>query len=471
MAELSSPTRRFHLSRIVHSETRFSKLFKEMFLVTASELADSIQEPLTSMGTLFDEILSTGTENRLPSARIILRQTYRPPSQTAHRDVEANNVPVNFGRGQVLFLVRQVSRNDALRLQACGFRFARVMHIVDILARTMEVNKQHFEGYLSRMRDYMLLTGLHDGPVNLGLFALRPLINRGFEVVVRKGRKDRLPLISLPVDELKEWQANILDSLDDCTVNNIREQLRGLSISSNKDQKRFASQLLEAIASLSDQVKNSFFEDARLVAKPLRMSEGSDSNQTHGSHIIALRHVMDAHEHHILGEQCDVTPLKFFLCRQHVPPFGMPDEVFSQKLRVEFAHCIDQRLMKESAAPSSPSRFNFCQSEAARSPGLVKNPSLFAKSPRRAPSFGCYPLSKDDSSERSLVRSPTKEVAHIEGNHLSDAASDTKEDTETKGIEMNESKFFNISEGPTDGEEETYADKLLATTLNDQRKQ
>ena len=453
------------------SEAKFSRLFKELFLTTANELADIIQEPLTDIGVLFDEILDTGTERKLQTARRLLRKSNRPSNTILSQDIEAEPAQVLFGRGQVLFLVRKVAKADVTRLQASGFRFARVMHIIDLLGKTMEVNKDQFEEFLPRRKDYVS-PGNDDGDrVRLSLFALRPLLNRGFEILVQKARTNKLPYISLPTVELNSWQANILGLLDNSSVKEIREKLRRLSVSSADDQTRFAGQFLTAIDALEAMTGHASFEEARLVAKPLEISSNPSRPQDGSVQMIALRLVFDAHDPNTIGVQCDFSPLKFFLARQHVPLLGC-DDAFSAELRREFIYCADQRLPKDSAIPHSPSRFIFRPNSSSQPQGTTRKSSLFAKQSRRAPSFGCGSLTKDDSSERGLViHSSSKQVAHIESNTEPGGLPNPIGEDEAKGIELEDTTFMSGSEAPSEGDVETYADKLLTMTLNDQRKQ
>lgn len=203
-----------------------------------------------------------------------------------------------FGRGQLLFLVRRASRSQASRIRSTGHRFATISNVVELLARSMEVTKEELLPQLRRMRDQSGIERLLEPGVHLGCFALRPVFHKGFDVLVRKDAGNMMPTSKLTNSMLEQWQIEVLQRMDNWTVATCCERLRGGSLFADPKQQQFSRQLLESLTDLAGRVDSGFFEDARLVATPLRApcdaSKGDSSLQE--AFIIAFRVITDAYQ-------------------------------------------------------------------------------------------------------------------------------------------------------------------------------
>lgn len=428
-----------------------------------------MQESIDGLGILFDEIMRTGTVQKFKSAKRLLHRDNKAVNVPDESRLESGQSPIAFGRGQVLFVVRQVPKAESSRLQASGFRFAKISNISDLLARSMEVDKNQLTKRLARIGNYVYQRGAPECGIHLALFAIRPLYHRGFDIVVQSQNKQMLPCTPLLLDKLEDWQMDLLKALDNQRIGSIREQLYHWTVSPNHGKRVFVSQLLDALDALGAQISNSFFEEARLTAQLFELPSHHNPQHPTRTTLIAFRLLIDAHERSTLGDRCELSPLRLFLSRQHISIDGRSDETFAQDLRQEFADYVDCGLSKE--AGISVSRLLSRQSRT----DLGRCPTKSAENTRRWPGriwpFSRRNLSKDDASERGLVTvSPVKRSSGIHVSNEVDVTI-TEEGSPMRGqnIEMNATSCCSNSYAMST-HEGNFIDKLLTITLDDQRK-
>lgn len=200
----------------------YSTTFKGLFCVAANDLASTIQTPLEQIGVLSQGILSTGTLGRQATSKYFQRLWKRSSLDS----VEKGQSLAIFGRGQLLFVTRRVNHFESVRLQASGYRFASLSHVTDYLAQSMEVTPEELVPQLEKMRDYSEAERFLKPGVHLACFALRPIFQRGFDILVRKDFEYMLPTTHLSSAKLAPWQYKIIQSMDNWTVANCCETLR-----------------------------------------------------------------------------------------------------------------------------------------------------------------------------------------------------------------------------------------------------
>lgn len=178
---------------VVNPEEDYRQLFKVLFCRAAQELADSIAEPLTHLGVLYDDIMSTGTQAKELN---LLRRLGRPHAN----DLEGGSgvLPLTIGRGQALFTVRRVLLvEERTHLRAAGYSFAEPQNVADKIARSMQVEREEILQRLHKMEAFVRDRKILDAGVHLACFALRPFYHGGFHVLVRKNAHNLMP--SVPI--------------------------------------------------------------------------------------------------------------------------------------------------------------------------------------------------------------------------------------------------------------------------------
>ncbi|KAF2083843.1 hypothetical protein K490DRAFT_50619, partial [Saccharata proteae CBS 121410] len=165
-------------------EIDYSVIFRSLFVSAAADLAEALNTSIHNLGKLWDDILMTGTKD--------------PEDVESAVSIPA---PTLFGRGQLLFVVRQISREEASRLVASGYRFATLDQVGDIVMRSMQIPRTKLQETIKSLQDY---TSQRDGLPNAGtflaLFALRPAVKPStgsWDVLISKDELGHLPKVQL----------------------------------------------------------------------------------------------------------------------------------------------------------------------------------------------------------------------------------------------------------------------------------
>lgn len=447
----------------------YSQTFKQLFCVAAYDLASMIQEPFDNIGVLYDEIMSTGTLRQSKRAQFLSKSAGRH----VQGDLEQASGPtITFGRGQLLFIVRRTNKLEAAHLQANGYRFATLPNIIDHLARSIQVTLEELRPRLDSMRDYVAKPSILEPGVHLACFALRPLFQRGFDILVRKRAKNLLPTIQLPISELQRWHTDFISRMDNWTVAACLERLHKLSEISAPDERQFIDQLHDGIVALADQVKYPFFLDARLTARPLRAPcRGLEGATSAGqATIIAFRVMTDIHQSRSPNHQVEFTPSRFFLCQQHVYPDAPDHAIFARRIHREFA-------MVNQGAPDSPNpRNSIVGSRSLGRAVLGRQPSSMTL-PRWNMNLSKRDLSEgatrsDSSSEKHLVDVSTSNPfggIHV-SNEITVDVSELRNGDRSPGVETsNLGVHSEAAVAPV--ERESFVDELMSLTIGEKRQQ
>ena len=430
--------------------------------MAAKELADQIQEPLEDIGALSSCIMATGTIGKATSLGLKLRKNRLSTAERGEVSV--------FGRGQLLFIVRQTDTKASSRLQAAGHRFAAIPNILEPLARSMEVTCDELLPRLECLRNSSTGDKLHRPGVHLACFALRPVFHKGFDVLVRQDATNILPSSTLSDSRLEQYQIDFLMRMDNLTVSTCCDLLREKRMVEDQGEHDFANALLESIQLLILNLENSpFFLDARLVARPLTVPcSRSTDGVPQDAYIVAFRGMMDTHQNTPPSTILAFTPLKLFICRQHAYQHSRENALFAKQIHQELGD-----LLKHSGAPQTPSHYRTHSSTGSSNVALTPSPSTFKKKgwPSRVHLKGIC-TRNDFSSERNLV--PHCNMIHV-SNEVNVEFSEGERGSQSSDIQMQTMgipQTLGISNEVTAGdiEPETFADALVAITVNDRKK-
>ena len=446
----------------VDASEDYSVIFRELFCVAAAELAAQIHEPLCNLGVLYDEIMNTGTLTR--SRR---KLTWVLNEKSCTKDVESgHSVSAILGRGQLLFVVRRASKAEAVRLQGHGYRFASVSNVVDNLARSMQVDKPVLAARMACMREYSKGDQIMESGVHLGCFAIRARVGGGgFDVLVRRMAKNRLPAVQLPIAELEAWHLDFLQQSDGWSVGAYLDWLSGQTAFYSAREKVFASQLRRALEHLATDIDDPLFLDAMLVAKPMPVPcRGLGEYAVPGrASLIAFRIIFPINSRKTKSS-LEFSPLDVFRCQQHVYRNAPDHELFARKIHREFASLVDLRP-KAKASHTSNRR------SAQMIPHLT--PSRNSPEPKqwwgplaaleRRPS-GNVPTLKNNVEDRKSVTSSlggimvSQEVS-IDIREMRDGDEDTRVELRTMGLGTSGNATAEL-EDP-----ETFVDRLFSICI------
>ncbi|KAK2740136.1 hypothetical protein FQN57_006251 [Myotisia sp. PD_48] len=328
----------------------FKFIFKELFCVAALELAEHIHQPLEKLGALYDNILVTGTKTPKSNAQ----KSQLDIKQQDGGDLETLAAPDMIGKGQFLFTVRQLSKEESANLAAIGYRFAILPQISLTLARSMQVSHDEMQRYLEDLRQYSYPKTMMDPGIYLTCFSLHPSVRKGFDVLACKDAPNLLPHIPLPIRNLTSLQLDILERMNDWSLNFCLRWLKGHGGFTDLESKQFCEQMYNAVAQLVDVVEVPAFGLAKfssrrimIPCKPVAQT-GTGTGTATGTATATAKctiftfRLINGLQNRVTSHRLCLTPLRLFSAQQQVYPGIVDHETFRQGLLEEFAHCASQ---------------------------------------------------------------------------------------------------------------------------------
>ena len=316
----------------------YSVIFRELFCVAAMELANQLEEPLSTLGTLHHGIMQTGktTEKN--------RKTQKAFRYKPMEDPEKGTKPARTtGKGQLLFLSRNINRAEADRLIARGFRFATLSQVGNIMARSMLVT---LDELISTMEEIRATTkeekSLPIGRTYISCFAVRAALREvrsskpRWAVLVPKDAPAQLPSVELCAGKLGQSEMSVILQLDGMTVPQCIEQLFRLQNGSITDALPFALKLRETILELAKKVSEPFFLQAIFCAKPLQQLHSGDNNKDTAT-FLPFCTIPDVHTIALTCPGLMYTSLSFFKVRQQVIRNAPDHAILARRIHQEFS--------------------------------------------------------------------------------------------------------------------------------------
>ncbi|KAI1076497.1 FAD dependent oxidoreductase-domain-containing protein [Whalleya microplaca] len=297
-------------------------IFRELFCLAAANLADKMKEPLSNVGILWDEILATGAGGmhriRHPSIHQIMERGI--PENLAEKGESWTGRQQEYGRGSLMFLARRLDNShDVERLQASGFRFADIRQVCGIIGSSMQIKTRNLGDKLMNMATFAEESTVMEPGVHLSFFGVRARVGSpGFDVLVKRGSRNLLPSMQIPLERLESWQMDIVRHLDRMSVPLILQHLDALKKLSPREM-LFASQLADALEALRAWIDDPIFDEAVLTSKVVHVPchIRAELNSANTCTMIALRLMIPIHDC-IKNPKCEFIPLNFFKVHQMV---------------------------------------------------------------------------------------------------------------------------------------------------------
>jgi len=314
----------------------YDLVLRELFCVAAVGLADKTKETLANVGQLWDDILPTGGGSPRPDRQLhSAGKDSMSESDLAEKGLQRRKH--EYGRGSLMFLVRRVhNERDTARLEAAGYRFAELRQVSGIISSSMQIKCWDFESKLQSMAANADEENTLEPGVHLGFFGIRARVGSyGFDVLVRKGARNLLPSVQLPIARFETWHQEFLQQLDGMSASSLWRRLDALRRLSSRESV-FTTQLFDALESLRGWVDPSIFEEAVLSSKAVTLPTRTDRGDQQATSMIVLRMVIPIHVQ-INSDQCELLPLNFFKVRQVVGCDAAHQLAFAQSLHREFA--------------------------------------------------------------------------------------------------------------------------------------
>jgi hypothetical protein len=318
---------RNHL-QAVEGETsaNYSVIFREQFCIASQALADSIGVPLENLGISYDQILHTGIQQHGLQLNLNFwsRRSSRGSSITS------------FGRGQFLFLVKHASRAEADHLLGSGYRFADPVNIVGTIARAMQINRADGEMQIKKLAAYHGPVDTFAPGTHIAFLGLRPMLQKGFTIMVKEKKLHAIPSIQLFPDKLSDARRGFVLGFAGKTMDEILSELRipqttGLGLDMQNFRYRHSpapihgrSQFHGAIVSLYQEINEPVFKEATLLpqtfdiaATPSEATTKQRANEL--ASLIVFRCVIPIHTSQMPdSSEMAYSPLPLFLIQQTV---------------------------------------------------------------------------------------------------------------------------------------------------------
>lgn len=329
----------------------FEIVFKELFSVAAQDLANQINQPLDKMGVLYDDVIITGTQQ----AKSLTKKVQQlQQGDTRETDVESPPVPHIIGKGQFVFTLRRLNKQETATFSSHGYRFATTQQIAVMLARRMQIPASNMLMSLENMREYSAAETMMDPGVHLVCFSLRPSIQKGFDVLVRRDAPNLLPNVPLPIKHISPWHNEILRRMDDSSVMNCLKWLYNNGDYTEPEKQAFCQDLYQAVLELSDIVSNPAFGQARFSARQIMVPcRTITQSSTAAKCTVFSFRIINGLQSNVAPPHLELTPLSLFTVQQQVYPGVEGHAAFRQKVLEEFSHCLTRR--ESNAAASSTS--------------------------------------------------------------------------------------------------------------------
>ncbi|KAF2833613.1 hypothetical protein CC86DRAFT_461935 [Ophiobolus disseminans] len=438
------------------NDSSYSATFRELFCVTAQEIARSLDTSLQNLGCLYEDVLTTGTLLN----RIIYytshgnRAIMATDVATAGKDVEAGIVsPILFGKGQLLVLTRKVDTTEGNRLQNLGYRFANMDQVGDQLARSLQVPRDDLENLVLRLHSF----SQRDAAVPakgafLASFLIQPSPSvQGLEVVVPRAIPDRLPMVKLSSEELGARQLQLLGTFNGLSLDECLTRISQRSSTGSEDN-NFLELFQTKITELLHDCPEPALHRAAFSARQLDIAHGmTGQKEMSPATVFAFCGIKEIYSQSLQSLRLRTIPLSFFQTYLRSYP-GCPDHaILAQKNHKEFSS-----LMRVPSVTRAP--------KAGRS---SKWPSRLRGKTR--PSQAEAPWQPDSSSEKGLVnvaQSPSENVSHPWGSIMVTSTQNMTINESNKEDGSLEMRDLGVTAeiGMAETERPTLADRLMSIT-------
>ncbi|KAF5859996.1 hypothetical protein ETB97_002135 [Aspergillus alliaceus] len=300
-------------------QPHFDDLFKRHFCVTAQDLADEVRQPLQDMGMLYDHVLATAT----PSSRFSRAMGYSR---------------IRMGKGQLLFTVRQLKKQEASRMAAAGFRFTTIENVTTILSRRIHVPATSLGAHLKDMRDYASSHRIFEPGVHLISFIMRPTIHDHFEVLTSKGVGNPLPSSTLSTKRLQIKHLEMIAHMEGWTMSTCLNWLKSDHARAYKDVGEFREQLINAITALSSSLPPDVNLASKFSARPLIAPSRTNTISDRQNCILLPFCVVGSLDTQVSNPDFTFTPLRLFRVQQQTNDSLSESDGFAKELSQELLY-------------------------------------------------------------------------------------------------------------------------------------
>ena len=315
----------------------YSATFRELFCVTAHEIAQTLDTSLQNLGNLYEEVLTTGTVMN----RAIWTGNYGNKTivaaDVATKDLEAGAVnPILFGRGQMLVLTRKVDTNEAHRLHNLGYGFASVEQVSDHLARSLQIPRDDLENLVGRLQAFSeRQLSLPKKGTYIGSFLVQPKPGmRGLDVIVPRATPGRIPMVKLSSDELDSRQLNILTTFNGCSLDDCLVRINKRTATDSEDDlflDKFRNRIMELLRDCPEETLHRSVFSSQQIDMMHGQTESSQAT------LFAFCGIKEIYVQSLQSLTLKTIPLSFFQTYLRSQPGCADHAILAQKNHKEFS--------------------------------------------------------------------------------------------------------------------------------------
>ncbi|KAF2013741.1 hypothetical protein BU24DRAFT_483539 [Aaosphaeria arxii CBS 175.79] len=436
--------------------TNYSATFRELFCVTAHDIARSLETRLQDLGNLYEDVLTTGTllNKTLWTTNHGNKAILAADIATSSGDIETGLAnPILFGRGQMLVLTKKIGNEEANRLQDIGYRFASIDQVGDTLARSFQIPRLDLDALMSKLERSSQREAW--APLNgtfLAAFLLQPSpVIKGLNVIVPTANPDRLPMVQLAPHELHPNHARLLSQFNGLTLDECMNRISQRSRTGSNDDiwlEKFRSRIYELYQDVSEQS----LRQAMFSSQPLKAMHGiTGQNDLSEATVFAFCGIKEVNNQTLQNQDLQYVPLSFFRTQQRTYP-GCPDHaILAHENHKEFATI--QTFRAEAISPTSPK-----SSKWSLWPFATKSDAS-----------SVITVQPDSSSEKGLVpivrQMSSNNVSYPFGGIMVSQDVTIHDRKETHNMELSD-MGVRAEAGIGDQERQTMADRLMAITTS-----
>ncbi|KAJ4330980.1 hypothetical protein N0V87_009530 [Didymella glomerata] len=323
-------------------DSTYSATFRELFCVTAYDIAKTLDTGIQNLGTLYEEVATTGTS--MSMARTVLKDPHDRKdilaADVANKDAETGMAnPIIFGRGQMLVLTKKADANEVRRLQNLGFHFANIDQVGDNLARSLQVTRDDLHDMVARWQSFTEREpSIPPSGTYLASFLLQPAPGmRGLDVIVPRANPDRLPMVKLANGDLTVGELKVLASFNGLSLDACLARTGLGSKLESKEDDAFLENFRNSILDLVNDAPEVALHRAIFSAKQLNVVHGAGSKERSPATIFAFCGIKDIYIQSLQSMTLKCIPMSFFQTYLRSYP-GSPDhQILAIRNHNEFA--------------------------------------------------------------------------------------------------------------------------------------
>lgn len=324
-------------------DSTYSATFRELFCVTAYDIAKTLDTSLHNLGNLYEEVVTTGTSMSMARAVFIDPNDRKEilAADVANKDVETGMAnPILFGRGQMLVLTKKADANEVKRLQNMGYHFANIDQVGDNLARSLQVTRDDLYDMVDRWHAFTdREPSIPPSGIYLASFLLQPAPGmRGLDIIVPRANPDRLPMVKLANGDLSLGELKLLASFNGLSLDDCLARTRQRSGLETKEEDAFLENFRNKTLDLLHDAPEATLHRAIFSAKQLDVAHGvAGKKERSPATVFAFCGIKEIYIRSLQSTTLKCIPMSFFQTYLRSYP-GSPDhQILAIRNHKEFA--------------------------------------------------------------------------------------------------------------------------------------